>query len=423
MSEQEQVIIIGGGTAGISSALSLAENGYQAYIIEKKGSIGGHAMQFCCKATKQCNNCGVCLVKDKIMKVVSHPNIHVLTHAEVVGLEGEAPDFQVEVLKRPGFIDETKCITCSLCYQNCPKAGDAIERPYLYPVPGIFSIKKDQCLHFQKGKNCVICEEYCPTGAILFDQQEDHLLIKGSAIILATGFESYDAREKGYLGYGKFSEVISGLDLEQSLMMQADRIIPSVASGEKSRIAFIQCVGSRDPHIGHDYCSRVCCKYATRMGAKIKSRSGEVDLTIFYIDLQKTEREFLDMIEDLSEDMHFVKGLPVEIKKEKDSGVSMRYENIDRGCLEKADFDLVVLSVGICPDLGNRSLAELLGINIAENGFFASPDLMDSTVSSRKGVFLAGTCHGPKNIIESISHGQEAALRTVALMRDPEGDR
>ncbi|MGA1863666.1 MAG: NAD(P)-binding protein [bacterium] len=422
MSEQNQAIIIGGGIAGISSALSLAENGYHVHIIEKMGSVGGHAMQFCCKATEQCNNCGVCLAKERIKKVSYHPNIHILTHSEIVDLKGNAPDFQVEVLKKPRFIDYQKCTACSLCYQNCPIAEEAIERPYLYSVPNTFSIRKDKCLHFQKGKSCNICEESCPTGAIEFDQKEERINMKATAIILANGYKVYDAREKGYLGYNKFSEVITGLDLEKSLLMDGGKNFPIVPSDRKLRIAFIQCVGSRDPHIGHDYCSRVCCKYATRMGAKIKSRFDNVDLTIFYIDLQKTEREYLNLIKSLHDDIHFINGLPVEIEKDNDSGVSMRYENIDRGCLEKSDFDLVVLSVGICPSPDNRSLAELLGIRVGENGFFASPDLMDSTVSSRKGIFLAGTCQGPKNILESISHGREAALRTLALMKGPEGN-
>ena len=417
MNDQDQAIIIGGGITGVTSALSLADNGYKVSIIEKKASIGGHAMQFCCKATDQCNSCGVCLAKDKIMKAASHPGIHILTNSEIIGVEGEEPYFQVEVLKTPRFIDEYKCIACSLCYQNCPKPGEAIDRPYLYSVPNAFSINKEHCLYFQKGGDCTICEENCPAGAIFFDQQEERHIFKASAIILATGFEVYDAREKGYLGYGRYPEVISGLDLEQRFLMGEDRIIPESSSEGKPRVAFIQCVGSRDPHINHDYCSRVCCKYAARMAAKLKSKFDEIDLTIFYIDLQKTERDFLALVESLKENIRLVKGLPVKIEKAEDSGVTMGYENIDRGCMERETFDLVVLSVGISPSVENQSLAGLLGVNIDANGFFASADLMNSTISSRRGIFLAGTCQGPKNLIESISHGQEAALRTLALKK------
>ncbi len=416
MNGQDQAIVIGGGIAGVTSALSLADNGYQVYIIEKEASIGGHALQFCCKATEQCNSCGVCLAKDKIMKAATHPSIHILTHAKVVDLQGEAPRFQVEIVKKPRFIDEYKCIACSLCYQNCPRAGEAIHRPYLYSVPNVFSIDKDHCLYFQKDTECEICEEICPAGAIFFDQQEESISLEATAVIVASGFEPYDAIKKGYLGYGRYPEVISGVDLEYKLLMGEKELIPQKGT-EKPRIAFIQCVGSRDPHIGKDYCSRVCCKYAARMAAKVKSQMKEAELTVFYIDLQKTERDFLALLENVKEEIRFIKGLPVEIEKTEDSGVTMRYENIDKGCMEKEGFDLVVLSVGISPSEENKSLSELLGVGIGEYGFFTPTDLMDSTVSSKRGIFLAGTCQGPKNLIESISHGQEAALKTLALMK------
>lgn len=414
MNEQNQTIIIGGGIAGISAALSLADNGCQVTIIEKGMSLGGHLLQFCCKATEQCNNCGVCLAKDKIMKAVSHPNIRLLTLAEVVGLKGESPDFMVEVVRRPRYIDEYKCIGCSLCYQSCPKAGKAILPSDFYSMPKVYSIDKKECLYFQEEGQCIICEENCPAGAIFFNQQEERLTLPAGAVIMATGFAAYDARKKGYLGYGRFPEVITALDLEQKLLMADSRIIPS-ASGI-SRVAFIQCVGSRDPHIGHDFCSKVCCKYAARMAAKLKSKYQDLEVSIFFIDLQKTERDFLALVESLKDKVHFIKGLPVEIEKSENSGVTMRYENIDQGTMDRADFDLVVLSVGISPQAENRYLAEFLGIGIDQNGFLAPGHSMESTITSRKGVFLAGTCQGPKNLIESMAHGQEAALRTIALM-------
>ena len=460
MNDQDQAIVIGGGIAGVSSALSLADNGYQVYVIEKKSSIGGHALRFCCKATEQCNSCGVCLAKDKITKAIAQPNIHFLTLSEVVDLrevgsrdgdpreaelrdvgaqQDNRPSFEVEVRKQPRFIDEDKCIACSLCYQTCPKPDEAISRTYLSSIPNVFSIDKDHCLAFQQEAGCSLCQDNCPTGAILLNQEEEITTLRASSIVVATGFDAYDAREKGHLGYGRFPEVITGLDLEQRLLTEgAGGVCESLLQGqgqgqvqgqgqgyvqgqgqEKApRVAFIQCVGSRDPHINQDYCSRVCCKYAVRMAAKLKSRNSEVDVTIFYIDLQKTEREFLSLVEQVKGKIRLIKGLPVEIEKaEGGAGVSMRYENIDKGCMEKADFDLLVLSVGISPCAENQSLAEILGVRTGKDGFFAPTDLMDSTVSGRQGIFLAGTCQGPKSLVESISHGQEAALRALAFMK------
>lgn len=445
MNDQDKAIVIGGGIAGVSSALSLADNGYQVYVIEKKSSIGGHALRFCCKATEQCNSCGVCLAKDKITKAAVQPNIHFLTLSEVVDLRevgsgADVPRFEVEVRKQPRFIDEDKCIGCSLCYQTCPKPGAAISRTYLSSIPNIFSIDKDHCLAFQQDTGCSLCQDNCPTGAILLSQEEEITTLKASSIVVATGFDAYDARKKGHLGYGRFPEVISGLDLEQRLLAEgAEEVIESIVQGQGQgqsqcqsqakgdgkppRVAFIQCVGSRDPHINQDYCSRVCCKYSVRMAAKLKSRNSEVDVTIFYIDLQKTESEFLSLVEQVKGKIRLIKGLPVEIEKaqaesgEAVPGVSMRYENIDKGCMERADFDLVVLSVGISPGAENQSLAEILGLGVGKDGFFAPLDLTDSTVSGRQGIFLAGACQGPKSLVESISHGQEAALRALAFMK------
>ncbi|MEW6381159.1 MAG: FAD-dependent oxidoreductase [bacterium] len=417
MNDQDQAIVIGGGIAGVSSALSLADSGCQVYVIEKKSSIGGHALRFGCKATDQCNTCGVCLAKDRIMKAASQPNIHLLPQSEVVGVRENGAGFTVTVRKQPRFIDQEKCVACSVCYQSCPKPGAAISRPYLSSIPNVFSINRDQCLHFQQGAaGCTLCQESCPAGAISFDRQEEMTTLRASAVVVATGFSAYDARQKGHLGYGRIPQVISGLDLEQRLLDGDATALVEKAQG-KPRIAFIQCVGSRDPHINQDYCSRVCCKYAVRMAAKLKSQLPEADVTIFYIDLQRTEREFLSLIERVKEKIRLVKGLPVEIEPAAGGGVSMRYEDIDQGRMGKAEFDLVVLSVGISPCGENQSLAQSLGLKVGADGFFAAVNLTDSTVTSRKGIFLAGTCQGPKSLVESISHGQEAALRALAFMK------
>lgn len=417
MNDQDQAIVIGGGIAGVSSALSLADSGCQVYVIEKEPSIGGHALRFGCKATDQCNTCGVCLAKDKIVKAASQPNIHLLTMSEVAGVRENGAGFEVTVRKQPRLIDEEKCTGCSLCYQSCPKPGAAISRPYLSSIPNVFSINRDQCLHFQQGAaGCTLCQEVCPARAVSFDQQEELTTLRASAVVVATGFSAYDARQKGHLGYGRIPQVITGLDLEQWLLAGNANALVEQARG-KPRIAFIQCVGSRDPHINQDYCSRVCCKYAVRMAAKLKSRMPEAEVTIFYIDLQRTEREFLSLLDRVKDKIRLVKGLPVELEQAAGGGVSMRYEDIDQGRMEKADFDLVVLSVGISPCGENQSLAQGMGLKVGADGFFAPVNLADSTVTSRHGIFLAGTCQGPKSLVESISHGQEAALRALAFMK------
>lgn len=409
----ESVLVIGGGVAGVSSALKLAENGFQVYLVERGPIIGGQAAVFCCKATETCSQCSVCLVPEKILEVAANSQISLVVNSEVVGISGGIGDFKVDLLQKPGFVDPEKCIACGICTELCPcEPQKGIYLPFPETAPRTYIIDKNQCLRF-KGAECNVCQDNCPAGAIDFEQKPKELEV--SAVIVATGFEVFDAREKGLLGYGRYSNVLTGLDLERIFATGDSVTLPS--SGECPRnIAFIQCVGSRDEYIGNGYCSQVCCKYAMRFARLLQYQNPEAKVTIFYIDLQTAGKGFGEFYKECKETIRFVRGIPVEICEISPNELEVKYEDLTKGKITKESYDLVVLSVGIAPRKDSWDLARVLGINLGDYGFFDTQDTLDSSRTNVNGIFLAGTCQGPRDIPESLAHGIQAASKVIQTL-------
>jgi len=409
---KKRVLVIGGGIAGITSALELAKNGREVFLVEKDPSIGGHAGSFCCKATEICNKCSVCLVPEKMREVGIHPQISLLTTSEVREINGEAGDFRAKIVRKPCFVDPDKCTACGICIESCPvEPPKAINLPYPGAVPPAFVVDKDRCLRFQ-GEECTICQDKCPTKAIDFDQDSQEIDLDVEAIIVATGFDVFDAREKALLGYGKYPNVLTGLDMEEMLLKEGEILLPSNGKPPQD-VAFIQCVGSRDEHIGNGYCSKVCCKYAMRFSRSLQYQNPEVKITIFYMDLQTAGKGFGEFYEQCKENVRFVQGPPVEISQISSDQLVVRYEDLSQAKIAEENHNLVVLSVGISPRKDTRNLAKILGINLGDCGFFDGLTQVDNISTNIEGIFIAGCCQGPKDIPESIAHGTQAALRVV----------
>ncbi len=340
------VLVIGGGIAGITSALGLAESSSNVYIVEREADIGGHGARLCCKATDVCHQCGACIVADKIERVRSHSNISILTSTELKGLSGGAGYFHAALVSNGG-------------------------------------------------------------------ERETPLDV--NAIIVATGFVPFDARQKPLLGYRTFANVLTGLDLEEQI-----RRTGSVARADDGRsprrIAFVQCVGSRDAHIGNDYCSRACCKYALRMGGLLQWRIPELEVTIFYMDIQTGGKGFYSFYQECRKTMRFVRAMPVKIAQNGSGALEAQYEDVERGRLVKEPFDMVVLSVGMTPTPDAADLASIVGIGVNDSGFFETPDPTDTNRADVEGIFVAGACRGPKDIEGSIAHAQAASMRAVSFL-------
>lgn len=410
--EKKRVLVIGGGIAGVTSALELAKNGREIFLVERGPCIGGHAASFCCKATDVCNKCSVCLVPEKMTEVWIHPQISLLTSSEVREIKGEAGDFRVKILRKPRFVDPDKCTGCGICREACPvELPKAINVPYPGAVPPAFVVDEDRCLRFQ-GKECTICQDTCPMGAIDFDQDSQEIDLDVEAAIVATGFDIFDAREKALLGYGKYPNVLTGMDMEERLLKDGAILLPSNGKPPQD-VAFIQCVGSRDEHIGNGYCSKVCCKYAMRFSRLLQYQNPEVKITIFYMDLQTAGKGFGEFYEQCKENIRFAQGLPVEISQVSPDQLGLRYEDLSQGKIAVENHDLVILSVGITPRKDARNLAKTLGINLGDFGFFDTLTQVDTISTNMEGIFIAGCCQGPKDIPESIAHSTQAALRVA----------
>ncbi len=399
--------------AGIAAASTLADNDSQVYLVEREASIGGWAASFCCKATDVCTKCSVCIVPQKLSEVAAHPRITILTDSTVAGISGEIGNFQVEVLQKPQYICPEKCIACGICAEVCPTEPKAIRSPSPEAVPYSHVVDASRCLRL-KGETCNLCRDTCPTNAIDFSREPEEKEFGVGAIIVATGFDVFDAREMGCLGYGRYPNVLTGLDLEKIFNREGCLKLPS--NGKEPRnVAFIQCIGSRDET--HGYCSQVCCKYAMRFARLIKYQNPNAEVTIFYIDLQTAGKGFARFYEECQETIRFVRGVPVEISETSSGELEVRFEKISEGKVARETFDLVALSVGLSPREDSWDVARALGINLGESGFFDSKEPLNSNETMVEGIFLAGTCQGPRDIPESFAHGMAAAQRATEVLR------
>jgi heterodisulfide reductase subunit A len=397
----------------MAAALSLADSSSQVYLVEREASIGGWAASFCCKATNVCTKCSACVVPKKLSDVAVHPRITILTSSTVAGISGEVGNFKVEVIQKPQYVSPERCIACGICAETCPTEPKAIRSPSPEAVPYSYVLDASRCLRF-KGETCDLCRAICPTNAIDFDHEPEKKELSVSAIIVATGFDVFDARQIGCLGYGRYPNVLTGLDLDKAFNREGCLKLPSNGK-EPKKVAFIQCIGSRDET--HGYCSQVCCKYAMRFGQLIKYQNPKAEVTIFYIDLQTAGKGFARFYEECQETIRFVRGVPVEISETSSGELEVRFENISEGKVARETFDLVALSVGLSPREDSWDVARALGINLGESGFFDTKAPLNSNETNVEGIFLAGTCQGPRDIPESFAHGMAAAQRATEVLQ------
>ncbi len=418
------VLVIGGGIAGIQAALDLANAGFQVYLVEEKPTIGGHMAQL--SRTFPTEDCASCILAPKMADVADHPNIHLLTYAEVLEVKGSVGNFRVRVKVKPRYVDPEKCTACGECEEVCPVSvpnefdlgltqRKAIYLPSPTAVPHAHLIDEDACLGLVP-LTCGLCAQACEAGAIDYDDGPKYLNLKVDTIIVATGFDIFDPRLKPQYGYGRFRNVITALELE--------RIIVRMAEGEilrpiGKRVAFIQCVGSRDAQVGNLYCSRICCMYATKLASLLKRADPSREVYVFYTDLRSYGKGFEEYYRTTQElGVKFIRGRPGELQEDPETGeVILRVEDtLTRKILEKR-FDLVVLSVGLVPSRGTLRIAELLKLPRSADGFIkeAHPKFrpVDTPV---EGIFVAGTAQGPKDIPDTVAQASAAAARAMAIM-------
>ncbi len=422
---KKSALVVGGGVAGIQAALDLADMGFKVYLVEKEPTIGGVMARL--DKTFPTMDCAACILTPKMVDVARHKNIELITYAEVKEVDGYIGNFRVKIEKKPRYVREDKCTGCGLCSEACPievpnefdlglGVRKAIYVPFPQAVPLVYTIDRDHCV------GCGMCAAVCGPEAIDYDQEPEIIEIEVGTIIVATGFKIFDARKVEEYGYGRHANVINALEFERLINASGPtggKLLRPSDGREPKRIAFIQCVGSRDEKF-NKYCSRVCCMYAIKNARLYKEKHPEAEVYIFYMDIRafgKGYEEFYKRAQD-EYGIKFIRGKPAEIKEDPETkNLIVRVENTFLGKTIELEFDLVVLSVGLEPSEDSDKIAKLFKLSRSADGFFleAHPKLKPVDTHT-EGVFLAGCCQGPKDIPDSVAQGSAAAARAAIPM-------
>jgi heterodisulfide reductase subunit A len=425
------VLVIGGGVAGIQSALDLAHGGAQVFLVERTPSVGGRMAQL--DKTLPTNDCSICIQSPLLVEALRHENVVMMTYSEVIGLEGEAGDFRVKVLKHSRYVDEHECIGCGVCQKACPVSvpnefdmglGErhAIYIPMAQSTPMIFTIDDKACLNFAGGEFkdvCSKCAAKCPRKAIDFELKDEVVELSVGAVIVATGFDEMDPTPLKNLGYGEHEDILTGLEFERMLNAAGPtggRVLRRSDGSPPKTMAFVQCVGSRDERYC-EWCSRVCCVYSIKqcMIAKDHEKSIE-DFYYFYRDVRAYGRGFEEYYHRGEDEtgITFLRSSPSDITRKPDGTLTLRYEDPETTRPTSVDTDMVILTCAMIPSEGTRELAGVLGVDLDGDGYFKLQDALSDPVSTtREGVFVCGCAAGPRDIPDSVA--QASAASALAL--------
>ncbi len=420
------VLVIGGGPAGMQAALDLADSGFKVYLLESTPSIGGTMSQL--DKTFPTNDCSMCILSPKLVATGRHENITMLTHSELKKVEGEAGNFKVTLTRHSRYIIEEKCTGCGVCAEHCPIEGTsafdrdmaperAIYVPFPQAVPLIYTIDRGLCI------GCGICERFCEAEAIKYDMDPDiEETIDVGAIILAPGYDVYNSSKKVMYGHGAFPNVLSNIEFERMLSASGPTeghvIRPSDGDVPK-KIAFIQCVGSRDAQTPNTYCSSYCCMAALKQAVIAQEHVSGLKTTIFFMDTRAFGKEFEEYLHRAEGEYGVRMFRNNRISKvQEDPGTSdLMLSFIDGADINEESFDLVVLSSGATPPESSKALSKSLGMNMNKFGFCETDELapVDTSVP---GIYVCGAFSGPKDIPDSVAQASGAAGRAAALLAD-----
>ncbi len=429
-------LVIGGGVSGIHAALDIADAGFKVILVERSPTIGG--IMALLDKTFPTLDCSICILGPKMAEAARHPNIELLTCAEVIRVDGFVGNFKVQVKQRPRFVDIDKCNSCGDCQQVCPVLvpnnfdanlgwRHAIYIPYPQAVPAAYLIDPDHCLGLSPNA-CMMCVEACNNAgqeAILPEDTEIIHKFDIGAIIVATGYEPYDPSPITEYGYGVHPNVITAMELERLINAagptEGKVIRPS--DGEKPHnFAFIQCVGSRDER-ANIYCSGFCCMYTIKNALLLREKYPDAEITIYYMDIRTNFKDYEEFYRRARKSgIRFQQGRPARITEDpRTQNLIIHAEDLAHGKPTQREFDMVILSTAAVPSHGTEELARVLNVPLGPSGFYmeAHPKLKPVDAAT-EGVFFCGSAQGPKDIPASVAQGSAAASRALRIITQKE---
>jgi len=428
----KRALVIGGGIAGIQTALDIAEAGFEVDIVEKKPTIGGKMTQI--DKTFPTLDCAACILTPKMVDCAQNEKIKIYSYSEVEAVSGFVGNFSVKIRKKARYVDEDKCTGCGLCTEKCPQKKvpnefnlgmdnrRAVYIPFAQAVPKVATIDPDYCTMLKTGK-CGVCAKVCTAGAINYKQTDEIIEEKYGAIVAATGFEPISVEKYDEYAYSQSKDVITSLEFERltnaagptsgTLLRPSDGKHPHT-------IVFIQCVGSRcTPEKGKTYCSKICCMYTAKHAMLTREKYPDTDVYVFTIDVRTPGKNFDEFYRRAVEEygVHYIKGAVGKVSPRADGTLDVQGSDLIMNEQLHINADLVVLAAAIEPDKSARPLATMLTASMDTNDFFteAHPKLRP-VESPTAGIFLSGMCQGPKDIPETVSQASACAAKVIGLL-------
>ncbi len=425
----KRVMVIGGGVAGMQSALDCADGGLEVVLVEKSPAIGGMMARL--DKTFPTIDCSICILGPKMVDVGQHENIKLYAYSEVEEIKGYVGNYQVKIRRKAAYVDWTKCTGCGLCMEKCPSKNAydhfnfgaaptrAINIPFPQAIPKKAKIDPNFCRQFIKGK-CGVCAKVCPTGAINYEQQDEIVTEDVGAIVVATGYGLLDQDKLPEYGGGRYPDVISGIQYERFLNASgptSGHIIRPSDHEEPKTVVFVSCAGSRDKSIGVPYCSNFCCMYIAKQAILTKDHIPDSQSYVFYMDIRSPGKGY-DEFTRRAQEEYGVKYIRGRVSRIYPKGKKMIVQGADTllGTMVEVEADLVVLATAAIAADGAPQMAEKLHISYDTFGFYVeSHPKLRPVETNTSGVFLAGACQGLKDIPASVTQGSAAASKVLSL--------